>query len=119
MVGCVGGGGGFLLSLAACLPAKRGGVVEVQVGVEVVLCEGGSWVDIYGVEVAAPGLVVVVLGGGTLKNVGGPLYVCGALSVRAYVCVSTSIFQGVGSRLGLWAGHWRISVGGHPTRRKS
>ena len=58
-------------------------------------------------------------GGGTLKNVGGPLYVCGALSVRAYVCVSTSIFQGLGRCLGLWAGHWRISVGGHPTRRKS
>ena len=52
-------------------------------------------------EVPAPGLVVVVLGGGTLKNVGGLLYVCGhCMSVRAYVCVKYLHFSGGGEVFG-------------------
>ena len=68
----------------------------------------------------APVLVVVVLVGGTLKNVGGPLYVCANVCMCGRMCVLSHLhFQGVGRCLGLWAGHWRISVGGPPTRRKA
>ena len=55
----------------------------------------------YDVEVDALVLVVLVLGGGTLKNVGGPLYVCEhCMSVRAYVCVKYLHFSGGGEVFG-------------------
>ena len=69
----------------------------------------------------APVLVVVVLGGGTLKNVGGPLYVCGTVCMCGRMCVLSHLHFSGGREVFGFVGRaledfrWgAIPLGGNP-----